>query len=640
MMTQHTTTRSRTHRRREPGGTLYVALGAAAILGLTGGCGTEADEVPPETGSLTQALPVAPINGFADLHLHMFAEEAFSGGWLHGSATESLTICDGGVAPSNHARVRTDLRQLLKLCPNGAKIDLSTVPVLSDLFAVSGGAVSELLAKTENTDGDTGQHKSARLPILNWPRWDSIAHQQANAAWLKKAYRGGLRLSVISAVSNGFLCSALPDENRKRPCDEMADAELQISMARDFATKNSSWVEIAESPADARRIIGAGKLALVLSIEVSKLFGTKDFRSELDRFYKLGVRTLQPVHQLDNRFAGAALHQPIFHVAQFIENCHIDFDCGATSGKLTLGFDVDKNCRNRKGLTLEGILLIIEMMKKGMLIDVAHMSEHAVADTFKLLKANAYYPMYISHGHPREIMGESQEGHEKTTPASIMAYIRQTGGMFGMRTFPDETKGYAGSGVDNTCQGSTRSFAQAMAFLKKGIKVSFALGTDFNGFIAQTRPRFGDLGACAGGFWAEGDAQAHAETMQPPGRLLSEFDEQGLAHVGLVPDFLRDLKRLGADTAPLYESAEAFLRMWERATTRRTGMADPATDIDLSGVVPYVPKATREASYPTQCGKKYAPASKNKGQRCRFNAECTTGTCSALLCGVVPGTCK
>ena len=621
---------------RERGSALFVALGAAALLGLAGGCGTEADEVPPATEALTQELPTTPINGFADLHLHMFAEEAFSGGWLHGSATESLTICDGGVPPSDHARVRTDLRQLLKLCPNGANLDLSGVPVLSDLFSVAGGAASELLGKTENTDGDTGQHKSARLPILNWPRWDSIAHQQANAAWLKKAYRGGLRLSVISAVSNGFLCSALPDENRKRPCDEMADAELQLNMARDFAAKNSSWVEIAESPADARRIIGAGKLALVLSIEVSKLFGTKDLRSELDRFYKLGVRTLQPVHQLDNRFAGAALHQPIFHVAQFIENCHIDFDCGATAGKLTLGFDVDKNCRNKKGLTLEGVVLILEMMKKGMLIDVAHMSEKGVADTFKLLKANSYYPMYISHGHPREIMGEAQEKYEKTTPANIMAYIRQTGGVFGMRTFPDETKGYADSGVDNSCQGSTRSFAQALAFLKKGIKVNFALGSDFNGFIAQTRPRFGDLGACAGGFWAEGDAQAHAET----GRLFSELDEQGLANVGLLPDFLRDLKQLGADTAPLYESAEAFLRMWERAGSHRTGMADPATDMDLSGVLPYVPKATREASYPTQCGKKYAPSSKNKGQRCRFDAECTTGKCSALLCGAIAGTCK
>ena len=288
----------------------------------------------------------------------------------------------------------------------------------------------------------------------------------------------------------------------------------------------------------------------------------------------------------------------------------------------------------------EGKELIGEMMSRGMLIDAAHMSERSVADALLLTQPNGYYPLYISHGHPREVMGPDQEKNEKTTPAWVMRGLRQSGGIFGLRTFHDETREYDRSEVENTCHGSSRSFAQALGFAVKGLKVAVALGTDFNGFIQQVRPRFGDLGACSAGFRAEGDAQAKAEASSPAARLGTDYDEKGLAHIGLVPDFLRDLERVGASTSSLQDSAEAFLRMWERATSPRTGMADAAADLDTSGVAPYVQKATREAAYPKECGQSYAPASKAPGQSCRFNGECTTSRCSALLCGAVPGRCS
>lgn len=619
-------------------GSLLAACTLAALAAAGPGC----EGSGPVPGATQRPLTTAAVHGAADLHLHLFAEEAFAGGWLHGSANGPLSACDGGLPPSSHARVRQDLSDLLKLCSaSGGGVDLSSVPILKDLFAIGGAAASELLAKTESTDGDTGLHLFQRTPGREWPRWDSIAHQQAHKDWLQAAFRGGLKLAVISAVSNGFLCSALPATNRKRPCDEMADAELQLQMTKDLARANPSWLEIAYSPADARRIIEAGKLALVLSIEVSRLFGNKDWKSELLRFHAMGVRTLQPLHQLDNRFGGAALHQPIFHVAQFVENCHIDTDCGATASGITLGFDVDSSCRNTRGLTAEGRDLVKEMMNQGMLIDVAHMSERSVADTFALAQANSYYPLYVSHGHPREVMNPDQAKNEKTTPAEIMRALRQTGGVFGLRTFPDETLSYSGSGVDNTCHGSSRSFAQALAFAEKGLKVKVALGTDFNGFIAQVRPRFGELGACAAGFRAEGDAQALAQSkLGAAGPLGTDYDSKGFAHIGLLPDFLRDLERVGASTAGITDSAEAFIVMWERATTSRTGAADPATDIDTSGLTPYVAKSSREATYPKECGTSYAPASKTSGQSCRFNAECTSGRCSAALCGTIAGRCS
>jgi microsomal dipeptidase-like Zn-dependent dipeptidase len=569
-------------------------------IALTSGCDSK-DPPDPASGDPGPILPGSmkpaddqdpaslppPVVGFAEIHHHMMAEQAFGGGWFHGSHTGDLHDCDGGLPPSDHARVRQDLSSLLSLCPDSANLDLSEVPLLKELFWASGAVGSELIGKLDGTEGDTGLHLGRSKFGAEWPRWDTIAHQQAWEGWMQDAHNRGLNLVVVSAVSNGFLCSLLPTGNLQRPCDEMADVELQIQMVNQFAAQRNTWVEVALSPSHAREIINAGKLAIVISIETSNLFGDKDMASELDRFYAMGVRTLQPVHQLDNRFGGAAPHNAIFHVAQFTKNCHIDFDCGITTGSFTLGFDVDSKCRNTRGLTDEGRKLLQAMMNKSMLIDLSHLSERSIQEAYELSQQNTYYPLYISHGHFREVMNPELASNEKTTPAWVIQDLRRTGGVFGVRTAHDETLSYVPSGVANNCQGSSRSFAQAYEFGRQGLKVPMAFGADLNGFIQQVRPRFGPNGACSATGEAEAEAQANEQEMSGPKRLGTDFDDKGLAHIGLLPDLLLDLEQLGVDTSSLRSSAEAFIRMWERASGARTGMADPANDIDTGGVATF-----------------------------------------------------
>ncbi|RKH00755.1 peptidase M19 [Corallococcus sp. CA047B] len=618
---------------------LFSPVLAASALAL--GCGPVSDESPSAQAEAPAevAQPLA-VGGFAEMHHHMFAEEAFGGGWFHGSHTGTLASCDGGEPESDHARVRMDLRDMLNLCPNSGSVNLGGVPILSDVFGVGGALASEVIGQVEGTQGDTGLHLGRKDVNTQWPRWDTIAHQQAWEGWLNKARQGGMSLVMVSLVSNEFLCKALPYQNLKRPCDEMMDVDVQLQMARDFDAR-TDWAEIALSPAHARQIIASGKLAMVLSIESSKLFGTKDWRSELNRVYSLGVRSLQPVHQLDNRFGGAAPHNAIFQVAQFLENCHIDTDCGLTGSGFTLGFDVDANCKNTKGLTADGKALVQEMMAKGMIIDIAHMSEKSVQDTYAVSQANTWYPLMISHGHFREIMNPALAANEKTTPSWVVRYVRQTGGMFGLRTAHDETRDYTRTAVANSCQGSTRSLAQAYEFGRQGLKVNMGFGADLNGFIQQTRPRFGDFGACSAGFRAEADAQREQQRVSGPGRLGTDFDIYGLAHVGLLPDVVKDLKQLGVNTSGLEGSSENYIRMWERANGARSGMADAANDIDTGGVAAYVPKATREAAFPQICGKAYAPATKYVAETCRFNQECRSGSCNAIDgCSGLNGTCS
>ncbi|MCA9690428.1 MAG: membrane dipeptidase, partial [Myxococcales bacterium] len=582
-----------------------------------------------------------------DLHLHMFAEEAFGGGWFHGSALGpaevALAPCDGG-DPGDHGWLRDDLVPLLGTCPDLTIEELSLqVPLIAAINLAGGAYVSEQLSVIEGTEGDTGLHadrKGGWPSLSGWPRWDNIAHQQSWEGHLKEAYDGGLRLAVVSAVSFSWLCMAVRPENVDRPqCDEMDDVLVQLQEANKFDDDND-WVEIARSAADARRIIEEGHLALVLSVEASHIMGDGDWRAQLDELYALGVRTLQPVHQLDNRFGGAAPHNQIFQIALYAENCHIDEDCGLTTDSLTLGFDVDADCRNVRGLTDEGRALVQEMMARGMLVDAAHLSEQSVRDLHEVAVDNDYYPIYLSHAHFREIMLASKAKEEKTTPAWVIEMVRETGGMIGLRTAPDEVNTYDASPVANTCHGSSRSFAQAYDYGRMGLKVAMGMGSDLNGFIQQTRPRFGP-DACSASFALEAQCQARDQRSDGPPALGDGFDEAGLGHIGLLSSLLDDLDALGTDTAPLRRSADDFVRMWERGEGERAGPAASTGALDTSGITKLPPHYNREVMLPSECDEHYCPGALLSGVACRFDAECESGACvGAGPCGEPLGACQ
>jgi hypothetical protein len=52
------------------------------------------------------------------------------------------------------------------------------------------------------------------------------------------------------------------------------------------------------------------------------------------------------------------------------------------------------------------------------------------------------------------------------------------------------------------------------------------------------------------------------------GSAFESFNLTGLSHIGMYPDFIQDLRNIGVtdqDLVPLFQSAEAYLQMWERA---------------------------------------------------------------------------
>src|SRR5207253_2239625 len=90
----------------------------------------------------------------------------------------------------------------------------------------------------------------------------------------------GLRLMVMQAGNSKFACGST-EQARGRSCEDMEAVDLEIQAAKDMQTDidnrcggpGCGWYRIVTSPQQAREVINAGKLAVVLGIEVDSLFG-------------------------------------------------------------------------------------------------------------------------------------------------------------------------------------------------------------------------------------------------------------------------------------------------------------------------------------------------------------------------------
>src|SRR5262249_44766117 len=232
-----------------------------------------------------------------DIHNHQFAYLGFGGLAFHGRAygeiSEALSWCDF---------VQRSVP------PDPIHGPAGTLDFIGNLLK---GIYSGNLAP--------GHHVGGYPAFDGWPRWDSVTHQSVYEDWLKRAVDGGLRLMVMLAVNNEFLCGKA-NKVRGRTCNDMEAVDLQLQAAKDmevyvdakFGGPGAGWYRIVRSPSEARAVMEAGKLAVVLGIEVDYLFNchgegdlTPDqLRSQLDKYYALGVRHVFPIHFGNNGFGG------------------------------------------------------------------------------------------------------------------------------------------------------------------------------------------------------------------------------------------------------------------------------------------------------------------------------------------------
>jgi microsomal dipeptidase-like Zn-dependent dipeptidase len=487
------------------------------------------------------------IHGFADLHNHMMANLAFGGRLVHGAPDALPTDhCDADSHAVDH--------------PGGAfwvdtKDMAGAPPPLGDLQLNNEQKMLRQLELGKALHGTRG---------TEWPHFLDVAHQKVHIDTLKRAHQNGMQLMVMSAVNNELLCNVMTwvhrNERNPLPCEDMPTIIRQLDALRQLADANKSWLEIAETPWHARQIIHEGKLAVVLAIEASRIFPKEDgaVETQLGELYRKGVRSIQLVHEFNNRFGAAAEHHEIGGLER-------SFGAGVHVGV--------------KGLTNDGRDLIRLAVDNHILIDVAHLSPQTMSDVYaEVEKQHRWYPLFNSHAKFKDLIVKK---HEDTMGNFVVtldqaAMIRKTGGMLGLRTSLMKMETFKSNGaavIENDCAGSSRSVAQMVLYGRRTARVNLAFGSDLNGFITEMGPAAGSM-ACPDADEPGGrDAVRHDDSGGS-----RDYQLNGLKTVANLADLLTDLKEMQggamrADTNNLDASAENFVRMWERAwdSPRRQG---------------------------------------------------------------------
>ena len=126
---------------------------------------------------------------------------------------------------------------------------------------------------------------------------------------MERSWRAGQRILVNLLVENNKLCELYP--LKRNSCDDMDSIRLQAKdmyALQDYVDAQNGgpgkgWYRIVKNPAEARTVINAGKLAVVMGIETSVPFGCTEklgvpdakctdasIDRQLDEVQKLGVQ--------------------------------------------------------------------------------------------------------------------------------------------------------------------------------------------------------------------------------------------------------------------------------------------------------------------------------------------------------------
>lgn len=575
-------------KRARPGGAAALVLSLVATLLLSGlGAGGAGAAERPWWEPVQRPAPDSEINvsgepftgtdsngdvrGFVDTHNHLMTNEAFGGKLVCGKP-----FSDKGVADA------------LKDCP--------------EHYPDGSGALLENLT----VDPD-GHHDPVGWPTFkDWPSSTTMSHQQNYYAWLERAWRAGQRVLTTDLTSNGVICSIYV---RDRGCDEMDSIRLQAKKVNEmeayidkmYGGEGKGWFRIVRSPEQAKEVVKAGKMAVVLGVETSEPFGCKqvldvaqcsksDIDAGLDELQELGVSSMFLCHKFDNALCGVRFDEgtqgTIINIGQFLstgtfwktEKCagrEHDNPIGSAKvpeaeAKLPPGtkvpsYDDDARC-NTRGLTGLGKYALNGMMDRGMMAEVDHMSVKAAGQAMDVMESVRYPGLISSHSWMDRNWTER---------------LYRMGGFAG--SYDLDSKAFVEE-------------AGATADLREKYGVGLGYGTDFNGLGSHPAPRGGDAP----------DKVTYPFRSYPDGPLVDrqrsgervwDVNTDGGAHAGLIPDWVEDVRKLGGDhlVDELLSGAQSYLdtwnatKAWDRPENLAKGGSASASSSESSILTSYKP---------------------------------------------------
>jgi hypothetical protein len=442
-----------------------------------------------------------------------------------------------------------------------------------------------------------------------WPKltaWGAhnLTYEGTYWRWIQRAWMGGLRLMVMSVNENRVLCEL--QQRRKHGCDEMATVRrgyrdirrLQRYVDAQAGGPGKGFFRIVTNPFQARRVINKGKMAVVLEIEVSELFGCRGLRdnsscdkaqidSQLNKYYRMGMRSSLLLNKFDNPLTG------------------VRFDSGAIGGLINAGnkqssgsFWSAKTCTGRlhdntiqsftpgdpvattilglggipggtfptypnpphcntRGLTDLGRYLERRMMQKHMIINPDHMSQAGVGATLDLAEKHHYSGVISPHGW--------------MDPGN-WPRIWKLGGL----AFPDS----------NTSGDYIQAY-RTYRPKRTPYLLGWGYGADLGGLAAQPDAPNGNSHAISYPFKSYDGKVTFRR--QRTGQRTFDYNKEGVAQYGLYADWFNDVQRHGGKrmARDMWNGAEAYLEMWERAKgIRSAGCRSPHARLTTRGIGP------------------------------------------------------
>lgn len=177
--------------------------------------------------------------------------------------------------------------------------------------------------------------------------------------------RGGVDAVVLSvAVGPGARDAAGQRAAR-------AEADEKLAKIKAFAAENPQRVGIALSANDVTRLVGQGKVAVIIGFQNARSIG--DDLSQIDAFYREGVRVFAFNHAGHNAFSDSS--RP-----------------------------VDQPVAEHHGLSPVGRAAVAKLNDLGVLIDVSQLSSEALAQTLALTRA----PVAATHSNVRALIDSTR----------------------------------------------------------------------------------------------------------------------------------------------------------------------------------------------------------------------------------------
>ncbi|MFT4613288.1 MAG: hypothetical protein ACI9NT_000426 [Bacteroidia bacterium] len=585
---------------------------SAANLGFLQetGCADFPELTVDASGEITMTqFEDGDVFGFVETHSHLFSNLAFGGGGqFHGAPFHPLGV-EHALPNCELSHGEAGRRDFIGIAFNGG---LGNLEGLFPVFLTGEFPDDDHITDGYPDFTDWPNAPSSGTHQMQYYTWI----ERAYLSGLRLMVQHVTTNQVLCQLTVGLGTQPLRDScNDMVTADRIIQAAYDMERYIDAMSggPGEGWFRIALTPAEAREHIIAGKMAVVLGIETSDIFDCylvpfgefercteADVVAKLDEYYDKGVRALFPVHKFDNDFSAGDGDRNVGITGSFFHTGHLSnfipcpeelltFPGGFDNGGLGFaslnmprdvydspppidmsGFDADplsallpnisllgggpldgQFCQNH-GLTDLGEFLIVEMMKRGMILEVDHLPRKSYKRAYEMLEENDY-PAAGTHGRNNNgriyaLGGVSKSNLGRCRDANQSATM------------------------DDGFQARIQLMRDKGAFPAEGF------GFDLNGFAGAPGPRFGDRANCGDPQTDEGITYPFTSyggdiTLEQPmvGNRTLDFNTEGMVHLGLVAELIEDVRRDGAtdeELEPLFRSAEGYLRMWEKSEER------------------------------------------------------------------------